>query len=52
VAQVKGSEDSVIQDNVFGAVLDQISQGEITDGDAAWAAAMDLLHQLVPESAN
>ena len=38
VAQVKGSEDSVIQDNVFGAVLDQISQGEITTGDAAWAA--------------
>jgi cellobiose transport system substrate-binding protein len=50
VAQVKGSEDSVIQDNVFGAVLDQISQGDITSGDAAWAAAMDLLHQLVPES--
>ena len=50
VAQVKGSEDSVIQDNVFGAVLDQISQGDITDGDKAWAAAMDLLHQLVPES--
>ena len=40
VAQVKGSEDSVIQDNVFGAVLDQISQGEITDGDAAWSAAI------------
>lgn len=52
VAQVKGSEDSVIQDNVFGAVLDQVSQGEITDGDAAWSAAMDLLHQLVPESAS
>lgn len=50
VAQVKGSEDSVIQDNVFGAVLDQISQGDIKTGDAAWAAAMDLLHQLVPES--
>jgi cellobiose transport system substrate-binding protein len=52
VAQVKGSEDSVIQDNVFGAVLDQISQGDITDGDKAWDAAMDLLHQLVPESAS
>ncbi|CAN5543057.1 extracellular solute-binding protein [soil metagenome] len=50
VAQVKGSEDSVIQDNVFGAVLDKISQGDIKTGDAAWAAAMDLLHQLVPES--
>lgn len=51
VAQVKGSEDSVIQDNVFGAILDKISQGEITSGDDAWAQAMDLLHQLVPESA-
>jgi len=50
VAQVKGSEDSVIQDNVFGAVLDKVSQGEITTGDDAWAQAMDLLHQLVPES--
>lgn len=48
IAQVKGSEDSVIQDNVFGAVLDQISQGEITSGDAAWDAAMELLKQLVP----
>ncbi|CAN5166531.1 extracellular solute-binding protein [soil metagenome] len=50
VAQVKGSEDSVIQDNVFGAVLDKISQGDITTGDDAWSQAMDLLHQLVPES--
>lgn len=50
VAQVKGSEDSVIQDNVFGAVLDRVSQGDITTGADAWAAAMDLLHQLVPES--
>ena len=50
VAQVKGSEDSVIQDNVFGAVLDKVSQGDITTGADAWAQAMDLLHQLVPES--
>lgn len=50
VAQVKGSEDSVIQDNVFGAVLDKVSQGDITTGDDAWNQAMDLLHQLVPES--
>ena len=35
---------------VFGAVLDKVSQGEITTGDDAWAQAMDLLHQLVPES--
>ena len=49
VAQVKGPEDSVIQDNVFGPVLDQISQGEITDGDAAWDAAMVLFDQLVKQ---
>jgi len=49
VAQVKGPEDSVIQDNVFGPVLDQISQGEITDGAAAWDAAMVLFDQLVQQ---
>lgn len=49
VAQVKGPEDSVIQDNVFGPVLDKVSQGEITDGAAAWDAAMVLLDQLVPQ---
>jgi len=49
VAQVKGPEDSVIQDNVFGPVLDQISQGEITDGAAAWDAAMVLFDQLVKQ---
>ncbi|WP_166867013.1 MULTISPECIES: extracellular solute-binding protein [unclassified Salinibacterium] len=48
VAQVKGEEDSVIQDNVFGPVLDRISQGEITDGDTAWNEAITLLNQLVP----
>ena len=47
VAQVKGPEDSVIQDNVFGPVLDRISQGEITDGDTAWNEAITLLNQLV-----
>ena len=47
IAQVKGPEDSVIQDNVFGPVLDRISQGEITDGDTAWNEAMTLLKQLV-----
>ena len=50
VAQVKGSEDSVIQDNVFGAVLDQVSQGDITTGEDAWDQAMVLLKQLVPEA--
>jgi len=47
VAQVKGPEDSVIQEKVFGAVLEQVNQGEITDGAAAWDAAMELLDQLV-----
>jgi cellobiose transport system substrate-binding protein len=47
VAQVKGPEDSNIQDNVFGAVFDRVSQGELTTGDAAWDAAMELLDQLV-----
>ncbi|WP_307842861.1 extracellular solute-binding protein [Salinibacterium sp. NK8237] len=47
IAQVKGPEDSNIQDNVFGPVFDRIGQGEITDGDAAWDEAMVLLNQLV-----
>ena len=46
VAQVKGPEDSNIQDNVFGPVLDSISQGEITSGDAAWEAALTNLKNL------
>lgn len=50
VAQVKGEEDSVIQDNVFGPVLDRVSQGEITDGETAWNEAMVLLKQLVPQN--
>jgi cellobiose transport system substrate-binding protein len=47
IAQVKGPEDSNIQDNVFGPVFDRIGQGEITDGDTAWDEAMVLLDQLV-----
>lgn len=46
VAQVKGPEDSNIQDNVFGPVLDSISQGEITTGEAAWEAALTNLKNL------
>lgn len=46
VAQVKGPEDSNIQDNVFGPVLNSISQGEITSGDAAWEAALTNLKNL------
>ncbi|MGV8885647.1 MAG: ABC transporter substrate-binding protein [Microbacteriaceae bacterium] len=47
VAQVKGPEDSAIQDNVFGPVLDRISQGDIKDADTAWAEAMKLLKTIV-----
>lgn len=47
IAQVKGPEDSNIQDNVFGPIFDRVSQGEITDGDVAWDEAMVLLDQLV-----
>lgn len=46
IAQVKGAEDSNIQDNVFGPVLDSISQGEITSGEAAWEAALTNLRNL------
>jgi cellobiose transport system substrate-binding protein len=45
VAQVKGPEDSNIQDNVFGPIFDRVSQGEVTDADEAWDAAMELLDQ-------
>ncbi|MGM7670593.1 extracellular solute-binding protein [Microbacterium sp. A93] len=47
VAQVKGPEDSNIQDNVFGPIFDRVSQGEVTDPDKAWDEAMTLLDQLV-----
>jgi len=47
VAQVKGPEDSNIQDNVFGPIFDRVSQGEVTDPDKAWDEAMDLFDQLV-----
>jgi cellobiose transport system substrate-binding protein len=47
IAQVKGPEDSNIQDNVFGPVFDRVSQGEITDGETAWKEALTLLDQIV-----
>lgn len=47
IAQVKGPEDSNIQDNVFGPIFDRVSQGEVTDADKAWDEAMTLLDQLV-----
>jgi cellobiose transport system substrate-binding protein len=47
IAQVKGPEDSNIQDNVFGPTFDRVSQGEVTDPDEAWDEAMELLDQIV-----
>lgn len=43
VAQVKGTQDSVIQDTVFGDVFNRMIAGEITTGDQAWQAALDTL---------
>jgi cellobiose transport system substrate-binding protein len=48
VAQYKGPDDSVIQENVFGPALNALDRGE-ADADAAWAQAVDLLHELVSE---
>jgi cellobiose transport system substrate-binding protein len=46
VAQFKGPDDSLIQENVFGPALQALDRGE-ADGDAAWQQAIDLLHELV-----
>lgn len=46
VAQYKGPDDSVIQENVFGPALSALDRGE-ADADAAWQRAIDLLHELV-----
>jgi len=46
VAQYKGPDDSVIQENVFGPALKSLDQGE-ADGPAAWQEALDLLNELV-----
>ena len=46
VAQFKGPDDSVIQENVFQVAADQMDSGE-ANGDQAWANAMDLLKELV-----
>lgn len=47
IAQVKGPEDSNIQDNVFGAIFTRVGQGEIKDADAAWEEALKLLKSVV-----
>lgn len=43
VAQFKGPQDSVIQDNVFGDIVNRINAGEFADGGAAWSAALTKL---------
>jgi cellobiose transport system substrate-binding protein len=46
VAQFKGPDDSLIQENVFGPALQALDRGE-ADADGAWQQAIDLLHELV-----
>jgi len=46
VAQFKGPDYSVIQENVFGPALQALDQGT-ADADAAWAQAIQLLNELV-----
>ncbi|UWX95688.1 extracellular solute-binding protein [Arthrobacter zhaoxinii] len=46
IAQFKGPDDSVIQENVFGPALDRLETGD-TDTEGAWAEALKLLDELV-----
>ena len=46
MAQFKGADDSVIQENVFGPALSGLDRGE-TDTQGAWDAAVKLLNELV-----
>lgn len=46
VAQFKGPQDSLIQENVFGPPLQALDRGEL-DGEGAWAEALRLLDELV-----
>ncbi|MFC9559757.1 ABC transporter substrate-binding protein [Agromyces sp. NPDC056965] len=48
VAQFKGPDDSVIQENVFGPPLSALDRGEV-DAAAAWDQTIELLHELVGE---
>lgn len=46
VAQFKGPQDSVIQDQVFGAVITDLNDGQIeADVDVMWQRAIDLLSE-------
>ena len=46
VAQFKGPDDSVIQENVFGPALKMLDAGT-ADADKAWSEALTLLNDLV-----
>lgn len=46
VAQFKGPDDSVIQENVFGPPLQKLDRGEV-DTQQAWDEALVLLNELV-----
>lgn len=46
VAQFKGPDDSVIQENVFGPALKMLDGGT-ADADKAWSEALTLLNDLV-----
>ncbi|WP_308798513.1 ABC transporter substrate-binding protein [Agromyces silvae] len=46
VAQFKGPDDSVIQENVFGPPLQKLDRGELTT-QQAWDEAISLLNELV-----
>ena len=46
VAQYKGPDDSLIQENVFGPVLQKVDRCEL-DGDKGWDEALSLLDELV-----
>lgn len=46
IAQYKGPDDSLIQENVFGPVLQKVDRGEL-DGDKGWSEALSLLDELV-----
>lgn len=46
VAQFKGPDDSVIQENVFGPVTQKLDSGE-ADAQSGWDEAISLLNELV-----
>jgi cellobiose transport system substrate-binding protein len=46
VAQFKGPDDSVIQENVFGPAMKMLDGGT-ADADKAWSEALALLNDLV-----